>query len=117
MSNLILPAGLAQPERMPPPVHGPDAVMHLLTTALAHHLPRLSIFPIGEGLLMEAARSNDKRPAWIKIATLDSVVLNLVGNETLRDELLMIRIPREVVDKIRHPEFKMIVTPEEAMHE
>lgn len=81
---------------------GPDTLLKLLLTAIRDHVERLSVFQIG-GLLMDAARQNDKRPAYIKVATLDSVVMNLKGSDNLRDEYLFVRIPREVVDWVKQP--------------
>jgi hypothetical protein len=60
---------------------------------------RLSMFSL-EGLLLDTARQNDKRPAWVKMATVDNVVKNLVGNPKLRDVYILVRIPRDVVDRV-----------------
>lgn len=109
MSDLILPPGLDRGSDSE--VAGPQTLLDLLLTAIRDHVERLSIFQI-DGLLMDAARANDKRPAYLKIATLDSIVQNVRGNDKLRDELLIIRIPREVVDWVKHPSLApRIVTP------
>lgn len=80
-----------------------------LVFAIDHYPQRLTCFAI-EKMLMETARSNDKRPAYIKFYTLDGIVKNLDGKDNLRDSYLFIRIPRDVVDRSKSP----IILPGEA---
>jgi hypothetical protein len=94
MSELILPPGHRDGDELP--------VLDIMGFALQHYADRLSVFPV-DGLLMDAARKNDKRPAYLKVATVDSIVRNLTGNEKLRDVVLILRIPREVVDRAQSP--------------
>lgn len=104
MSELILPGALEHaPEAPNDPADADEAaVMRVIGYALQHAPERLSIFPV-LNLLMEWARSNDKRTAYLKIATLDSVVVNAAGNPKLRDYYFMLRIPREIGDRAFSP--------------
>lgn len=102
------PCGDLDPELEPAEEESREAIENrfdlrqLLTRAMAQHSGRLSLFSI-EGLLMDAARQNEKRPAYIKIATTDSVVKNLYGDPRFLDSYLMVRIPRDVVDELNEP--------------
>jgi hypothetical protein len=50
-------------------------------------------------LLTDGARKNDKRAAWMRVHCPDNWVLNIGGDEKLRDVYLLLRVPREVVDQ------------------
>lgn len=69
---------------------------------------RLSIYDLS-ALLVEGARKNDKRPAWLKVMVPDDVVKNLWGKEGLRDEYLIVRIPREISERSN----SLIILPNE----
>lgn len=77
-------------------------LLELFDFALKNYEKRISIFPF-DGLLVDAVRSNDKRTARITLATMDDVVMNLKGKDGLRDTFMVVRIPREVVDRAMSP--------------
>ncbi len=100
MSELILPGSVAAPPTGK--IDSPESLMHVLGFAMQNYLERMSIFPV-DGLLIDSARANDKRPAYLKVATVDSVVKNINGTASLRDLVLIIRVPREIVDRALSP--------------
>lgn len=69
-----------------------------LAYALETYPERLEVAPI-EQLLLEAARQNPKRPAYLKIAVPDDVVKSLRGSRDQSDLLLLVRVPREVLER------------------
>lgn len=76
--------------------------------ALANWPQLLQVTVLGD-LVTEAARGNDKRPAYMKLAVPDEMVKNLRGDEKQRDLVLVIRIPNEVVQRSK----RLIVLPGE----
>ena len=70
-----------------------------LEFALEKYPQRTQVAPI-EQLVIESARQNAKRPAWIKIAVPDEVVKGLRGGKTTSDLLLLVQIPRDVLDRV-----------------
>ncbi len=58
---------------------------------------RIEWMPVG-ALIMDGARRNDKRPAWLKVAVPDGYFLNLSGEPALLDQFLLVRVPRETVE-------------------
>jgi hypothetical protein len=69
-----------------------------LEFALQKYPERMQVAPI-EQLVIESARQNAKRPAWIKVAVPDEVVKGLRGGKNTSDLLLLVQIPREVLDR------------------
>ena len=69
-----------------------------LEFALEKYPERTQVAPI-EQLVIESARQNAKRPAWIKVAVPDEVVKGLRGGKESTDLLLLVQIPREVLDR------------------
>jgi len=69
-----------------------------LEFALEKYPQRTQVAPISE-LVIESARQNAKRPAWIKIAVPDEVVKGLRGSKTAGDLLLLVQIPRDVLER------------------
>ena len=61
---------------------------------------RIEWMPVG-ALIMDGARRNDKRPAWLKVAVSDGYFLNLSGEPALLDQFLLVRIPRETVEWVK----------------
>jgi hypothetical protein len=89
----------------------PIAKIKLIEYALNKHLGRCGMFFLNDaGLMLDMARKNDKRPAWIKIAVPDEMVVNMKGRPGLMDAYVFIKVPREVVDKFNSP----IIDPKEA---
>jgi len=52
------------------------------------------------GHIFEVARQNPKRPAYMSFFVPDDWSLNISGNEKLADTYLVLRIPRELLDKL-----------------
>lgn len=69
-----------------------------LAFALEKYPERLEVAELGE-LVMDSARQNAKRPAYVKLALPDEVVKGLRGQQQARDQLLLVRIPREVQER------------------
>jgi hypothetical protein len=75
--------------------------LRALTFALEKYPERVEMLPLAE-LVIESARQNDKRPAYVKIAVPDDLVKALKGprgSETERDLVLLVRLPREVLER------------------
>jgi hypothetical protein len=75
--------------------------LRALTFALEKYPERVEMLPLAE-LVIESARQNDKRPAYVKIAVPDDMVKALKGArgpETERDLVLLVRLPREVLER------------------
>jgi hypothetical protein len=52
-----------------------------------------------EDLVTESARQNAKRPAYITLSVPDEVVKSLKGRREEHDLLLLIRVPKEVLER------------------
>lgn len=76
-----------------PPTEDPQQA---LAFALEKYPERVEMIPLDQ-LVLESARQNDKRAAYVKLAVVDDVVKSLKGRESERDLLLLVRIPREVL--------------------
>jgi hypothetical protein len=76
-----------------PPTEDPQQA---LAFALEKYPERVEMIPLDQ-LLLESARQNDKRAAYVKLAVVDDLVKSLKGRESERDLLLLVRIPREVL--------------------
>ena len=66
--------------------------------ALEKYPEKLEVAPI-EQLLLEAARQNPKRPAYVKLAVPDDVVKSLRGAREAEDMVLLVRVPRDVLER------------------
>ena len=89
-----------------------DDPRQLLTYALETYPERVEIAPLDD-LLMEAARQNPRRPAYVKLAVPDDVVKQLRGSRRARDTFPLLRGPQEVKDRAASP----IVLPGEEPRE
>ncbi len=69
-----------------------------LRFALEKYPEKLEVVPVEE-LLLDSARQNERRPAWLKIALPDTVVKSLRGRQEDREKVYLVRIPREVSDR------------------
>jgi hypothetical protein len=89
-------------------VKGEMEIRRALAFALDKYPQRVEVVPLEE-LVMESARENPRRPAFVKLALPDAAVQSLRsgGGEDL---LLLVRIPREVQDRSTSP----IILPGEA---
>jgi len=70
-----------------------------LQFALEKYPQRVEIAPARD-LVMDSARQNDRRPAYVKLAVPDEVVKNLRGNRENQDMVLLVRIPAEVNERV-----------------
>jgi len=67
-----------------------------LTYALDKYPEKVAMIPLQE-ILLESARKNDKRPAYVKLAVPDEVVKGLKGGGGGEKDLVMLLIvPKEV---------------------
>lgn len=66
-----------------------------LKFALEKYPERVSATPV-KSLLMDSARQNAKRPAYVKLAVPDDVVKALRGSAEPDDIVLLVSIPREI---------------------
>lgn len=70
-----------------------------LAFALEKYPERIVTLPVDK-LLMDSARENDKRPAYVKLAVPDEMVKSLRGTaDKSRDVFLLVSIPREVRER------------------
>ena len=66
--------------------------------ALQKYPERVEMVPLGE-IVVESARQNEKRPAYVKLAVPDEVVKGLRGRPGEGDLVLLVRVPREVLER------------------
>jgi len=76
-----------------------DNPLKALQFALEKYPDRVELAPVRD-LLMDSARQNDRRPAFIKLAVPDDLVKALRGNRDGQDTVLLVRIPAEVNDRV-----------------
>ena len=70
-----------------------------LAFALEKYPERIATLPVDK-LLMDSARGNDKRPAYVKLAVPDEMVKALRGSaDRSRDVFLLVSIPKEVKER------------------
>ncbi len=70
-----------------------------LAFALEKYPERVEAVPV-EKLVMESARQNPKRPAYVKLAMDDEAVKALRGPEDRRPDVwLLVRLPKEVQER------------------
>ena len=73
-----------------------------LRFALDKYPERVEMAPLGS-LLMDSARQNAKRPAFVKLAVPDEWVKALRGSRESSDLMLLVRLPREVEERAESP--------------
>jgi hypothetical protein len=69
-----------------------------LTYALGKYPERVEMVPL-EQLVTDSARQNAKRPAYVTLAVPDEVVKSLKGNRDDRDLVLLVRVPKEILER------------------
>lgn len=69
-----------------------------LTYALEKYPQRVEVVPI-EQLVTASARQNPKRPAYVTLAVPDEIVKGLKGAKESRDLVLLVRVPKEVLER------------------
>jgi hypothetical protein len=70
-----------------------------LQFALEKYPEKVELVPLQQ-LVTETARQNERRPAWAKIALPDEVVKGLRGGDSQGELVLLVRVPREVVQRV-----------------
>ena len=80
----------------PTPPTPPTDPLQALAFALEKYPERVEMIPVDQ-LVIESARQNEKRPAYLKLAVLDEVVKGLKGRAEERDLVLLVRVPREIL--------------------
>jgi len=75
-----------------------EDLMKSLQFALEKYPQRVEIAPARD-LLMDSARKNDRRPAYVKLAVPDEVVKALRGQRESQDVVLLVRIPAEITER------------------
>ena len=69
-----------------------------LSYALEKYPERVEVAPLEE-LVTDSARQNPKRPAYVTLAVPDDLVKGLKGNRESRDLVLLVRVPKEVLER------------------
>jgi hypothetical protein len=69
-----------------------------LAYALEKYPERVEMVPI-EKIVTDSARQNPKRPAYVTLAVPDEVVKSLKGNRDDRDLVLLVRVPKEILER------------------
>lgn len=69
-----------------------------LAFALQKYPQQVEAVPVDQ-LLIDSARQNPKRPAYLKMAVPDEWVKAIRGSREANDLLLVVRVPREVRDR------------------
>ena len=69
-----------------------------LRFALEKYPEKVEIVPVDE-LMLDSARKNDRRPAWVKLALPDEVVRSLRGRPENREIVYLVRIPQDVSER------------------
>ena len=69
-----------------------------LQFALEKYPQQVELVPVAD-LLLDSARQNEKRPAYVKLAMADELVKSLRGQRQQQDVLLLVRIPSDVLER------------------
>ncbi len=75
-----------------------DDFVKQLVFAIEKYPDKVEMMPV-EKLVLESARQNDKRPAYLKLAVPDELVKNLRGSRPGQDRVLLVRIPNDVLSR------------------
>ena len=86
---------------MPERDFDPSATTRVLAFALENYPEKVQMLPVSE-LIMDSARQNDKRPAYLKLAVPDELVQGLRGKKDT-DLLLLVSVPRETTGRAESP--------------
>ena len=76
-----------------------EDLLKSLQFALDKYPQQVEIAPASQ-LLMDSARQNDRRPAFVKLAVPDEIVKSLRGSRKDQDMVLLVRIPAEVNERV-----------------
>ena len=70
----------------------------LLSYALDKYSEKVELALVDQ-LVLESARQNAKRPAYLKLAVPDEVVKGLRGSRESKDLVMLVRVPRDVLER------------------
>lgn len=73
--------------------------IELLKFALDKYPERVSVAPV-KRLLMDSARQNAKRPAYVKLAVPDDLAKGLRGSVESEEMVLLVTVPRDLEARI-----------------
>ena len=76
-----------------------EDLLKTLRFALDKYPQRVELAAV-ENLLLDSARQNERRPAFVKLAVPDDVVKALRGKRDTGDQVLLVRIPGDVGDRV-----------------
>lgn len=79
-----------------------DEERQALAFALEKYPERVELAPLRD-LMMDSARQNAKRPAYVKLAVPDDVVKSLRGSRASDDLVLLVRVPKAVQERAESP--------------
>lgn len=86
-------------------------LLETITGAVAGHADRLEGVLVN-AVVIDSARQNDKRPAFLKVSVFDDWVRNMRGGAALADAYIMLRIPRDVLEDVTsRPEAEPPIEP------
>jgi hypothetical protein len=74
----------------------PQDPRQALAFALERYPERVEAVPVRD-ILLDSARQNPRRPAYLQLAVPDDVVKTVRGGGDGADLVLLVRVPREVV--------------------
>lgn len=78
-----------------PPMRDPREALEY---ALDKYPERVEAIPIEE-LVLDSARKNDKRPAYVQLAVPDEIVQQVRKKRPDGDLVLLVRVPKEVLER------------------
>jgi hypothetical protein len=78
-----------------PPMRDPREALEY---ALDKYPERVEAIPIEE-LVLDSARKNDKRPAYVQLAVPDEIVQQIRKKRPDGDLVLLVRVPKEILER------------------
>lgn len=89
-----------------------DHFKRILVRALAVAYDALPVVALDQpGVILQAARENDKRPAYLVLGVPDEIVKNQTGDPEQRDLILLVHVTRSLQRKIEGAEKAIIASP------
>ena len=73
-------------------------VLEQLKFALEKYPDRVELASI-DRLVLDSARQNPRRPAYVKLAVPDEVVKGLKGSREAKDLVLLVKLPRDIQER------------------
>lgn len=69
-----------------------------MSYALEKYPERVELVPL-EQVVIDSARQNAKRPAYVTLTVPDEVVKSLKGARENKDLILLVRVPKEILER------------------